>query len=465
MEGNDAAYSWHTLPELWKCLHMVQTYLERRPRANSSQLPPLPADRKRKAPDQDPSSRDVRPPHLFTRNGLLTPDGRSRSPSIASSSNTKTSDDTTTGEPRFYGVSLQKKEGYLVPHKLKNNTTPPLKRLPTEWRDTAAYTPVDQADQYIRAKFVDMLRPVGNCHLQNDVDNSTPSLDFTFVDRYVFRNGIKEQALGFVEGCQYPCRPNMGGHCGCEYTKLCTCLEFGAVDEVALEAKDPELFQRYKEAEKNKEPFDTIALPKRFPYSRKAKDAGSRPQTLVHKYLNSRNPIYECNPKCNCGPVCKSRLVQKGRKVPLTIFKTPDRGWGVFCNEDLVTGEFVDTYLGEVIDFEEAEQREQEVGEIKNSYMYTLDKFVGDIDATGKEIQTQDCHVVSFILTSRSLFIFIVTDAVCRSMASTWARPLASSTTRANRISANAPSTTTRTISTSTNLPSSQSEIFQPAQS
>lgn len=139
---------------------------------------------------------------------------------------------------------------------------------------------------------------------------------------------------------------------------------------------------------KEGEYIDKTKLPKRFPYKRP--QGGNRTQTLQRFYLESRHAIYECNLNCNCGPACKSRLVQKGRRVPLTIFKTPNRGWGVRCSEDLVEGEFVDTYLGELITNDEAEAREQAGAKDKASYLYSLDKFVGD----DPDITADNCYVV-----------------------------------------------------------------------
>ena len=32
-------------------------------------------------------------------------------------------------------------------------------------------------------------------------------------------------------------------------------------------------------------------------------------------------PIYECNKRCLCGPTCSNRVVQKGQKIKLCIFR------------------------------------------------------------------------------------------------------------------------------------------------
>jgi len=83
-------------------------------------------------------------------------------------------------------------------------------------------------------------------------------------------------------------------------------------------------------------------------------------------------------------------VVQRGRKVPLVVFKTPNRGWGVYCDEDLVRGEFIDTYIGEVLTNEETDRREKASSKDKASYLYSLDKFVGD----SEDLTDETCYVV-----------------------------------------------------------------------
>lgn len=179
----------------------------------------------------------------------------------------------------------------------------------------------------------------------------------------------------------------MGGFRGCEYTQKCSCLEYADVDEERLEASNPEAYTDYL-AQKAAGETSFLGLPKKFPYM-VPKDR-KYPSTLTPFYRNSRHPIYECNSRCNCGASCKSRLVQKGRRVPLTIFKTPNRGWGVRCEEELIAGEFIDIYLGEVISNSETSQRESADGILKGSYLYSLDKFTDEVDGLTKET----CHVV-----------------------------------------------------------------------
>uniref|UniRef100_A0AAQ5ZD20 Histone-lysine N-methyltransferase SETDB2 n=1 Tax=Amphiprion ocellaris TaxID=80972 RepID=A0AAQ5ZD20_AMPOC len=60
--------------------------------------------------------------------------------------------------------------------------------------------------------------------------------------------------------------------------------------------------------------------------------------------------LYECGPWCGCDRSrCQNRLVQRGVRVRLQVFQTPDRGWGVRCRDDLDRGTFVCVYAGVVL--------------------------------------------------------------------------------------------------------------------
>ena len=61
------------------------------------------------------------------------------------------------------------------------------------------------------------------------------------------------------------------------------------------------------------------------------------------------NPIYECNDQCQCGQDCPNRVVQKGRKHRVCIFRTANgRGWGVKAMQRIKKGSFIMEYVGEV---------------------------------------------------------------------------------------------------------------------
>ncbi|XP_037077241.1 histone-lysine N-methyltransferase SUV39H2-like [Pollicipes pollicipes] len=90
--------------------------------------------------------------------------------------------------------------------------------------------------------------------------------------------------------------------------------------------------------------------------------------------LQVGQPIYECNKVCRCGPDCINRLVQRGRKVKLAIFRTAnDCGWGVKTLEPIKRGSFVTEYVGEVITNEEAERRGEQYDSVGVTYLFDLD--------------------------------------------------------------------------------------------
>lgn len=229
----------------------------------------------------------------------------------------------------------------------------------------------------------------------------TPSLDFHFTNTSSLGEGVEAVPQDVIVGCGHyteghagTCRPNMGQNIGCEYSRICECLEYAPIDESRISEGQRHIMRS----------GDLMGLPKRFPYS--TKDSTS-PKCLVPFYLARRNEIYECNPNCGCGEHCKTRLVQHGRQVPLQIFQTTNRGWGkqscrmqnnvllmppsgLRCPIPLRRGQFVDTYRGEIITNATADTREaKSSGKSKNSYFYSLDKFQ-EVD----DIAEDDIYVV-----------------------------------------------------------------------
>ncbi|XP_039768390.1 histone-lysine N-methyltransferase SUV39H1 isoform X3 [Ornithorhynchus anatinus] len=64
--------------------------------------------------------------------------------------------------------------------------------------------------------------------------------------------------------------------------------------------------------------------------------------------LKAGMPIYECNSRCRCGYECPNRVVQKGIRYNLCIFRTANgRGWGVRTLEKIRKNSFVMEYVGE----------------------------------------------------------------------------------------------------------------------
>lgn len=245
------------------------------------------------------------------------------------------------------------------------------------------------AEQRIWQQFKTELKKVPGPPVEvvNGLDYSSPPLNFKFIDKSVTVGAVTSIGPDGMVGCggKGGCKPHMGQHIGCEYGKLCSCLEFAAIDEARMSADD---WQRHEAGE-------LMGLPKRFPYHNPT-STYAQAGCLVNFYLESRNAIYECNRHCDCGLACKTRIVQKGRKVPLVIFKTRERGWGLRATVDLQKGQFIDTYRGEIITGEEADRREASAGDSrgKQSYLYTLDKHIGDVNGDGNQLTEDDCFVV-----------------------------------------------------------------------
>lgn len=286
----------------------MQKYLEENQASKVAYGPPKNGfiksfSRKRKLSEDATTSRD---PAL--RTGILTPEPSSDF-SRASSTPSGSSGASEKTDIYVYNGILERKEGWITAQQSKHVKAPKINAttLPTaEMRQEAASTPIVEAEKAVRQGFYRKVKRVPDLYLENKIDSSTPSLDFTFIKEYRLHDGVYRADPETYEGCDKPCKPNMGSHCGCEWPKACSCLEYAAVNETALRNDEPELYTQYMRLKEANDFIDTKGLPKRFPYH-KAKDE-NQPQTLVQFYREERYPIYECNVNCKCGPVCKSRV-------------------------------------------------------------------------------------------------------------------------------------------------------------
>lgn len=89
--------------------------------------------------------------------------------------------------------------------------------------------------------------------------------------------------------------------------------------------------------------------------------------------LSQGTAIYECNQTCECSTKCRNRIVQKGRVMPLQVFKTKGKGWGVRSNQAIPKGTFVEEYIGEVISVSESDNRGQFYDKFGCSYLFDMD--------------------------------------------------------------------------------------------
>ncbi|KAK6335269.1 hypothetical protein TWF718_010703 [Orbilia javanica] len=240
--------------------------------------------------------------------------------------------------------------------KKSNSTTQSLERL--QIRSPLGPEATDKAqDHPDRLEFLQKLKHLKGPEITvvNTVDTvPCPPLEFTFIDDYVYREGVPVPNPDFNWGCR--CKHAFG----CQTTNTdCDCVEANHDDLQRLAYKHSGL----------------LKYPAENAYA-----------------------IHECNDKCACNFRCPNKVVLKGRQVPLEIFKTEHKGWGLRCPVDLDAGQFVDRYIGEVITEQEAERRTRIQENRGLTYLFDLDKFVEEDDtedsnseeATRKEVYCVD---------------------------------------------------------------------------
>ncbi|XP_056151410.1 histone-lysine N-methyltransferase NSD2 [Lampris incognitus] len=106
------------------------------------------------------------------------------------------------------------------------------------------------------------------------------------------------------------------------------------------------------------------------------KPTDERPCGFESECLN-RMLLYECHPQvCPSGERCCNQDFTKRLYPETKIIKTAGKGWGLVCLRDIKKGEFVNEYIGELIDEEECRARIKYAHEnnITHFYMLTIDK-------------------------------------------------------------------------------------------
>ncbi|DAA73498.1 TPA_exp: Histone-lysine N-methyltransferase Clr4 [Trichophyton benhamiae CBS 112371] len=114
---------------------------------------------------------------------------------------------------------------------------------------------------------------------------------------------------------------------------------------------------------------------------------------LKSEILNKRTAlIRECSSRCKCSGVnCWNHVVFRGRQVELEVFQTKNRGFGVRSPHSIERGQFIDTYVGEVIEPSTSDAREEAIDVEKySSYLFSLDYFPGEEYEKEKDIYVVD---------------------------------------------------------------------------
>uniref|UniRef100_A0A8C7ZT11 Euchromatic histone-lysine N-methyltransferase 1b n=1 Tax=Oryzias sinensis TaxID=183150 RepID=A0A8C7ZT11_9TELE len=95
---------------------------------------------------------------------------------------------------------------------------------------------------------------------------------------------------------------------------------------------------------------------------------------LLPEFCREEPPlIFECNHACSCWKTCRNRVVQKGLRTRLQLFRTRKKGWGVRALQDIPKGTFVCEYVGEIISEAEADMRQMD------AYLFSLDDKPQDL--------------------------------------------------------------------------------------
>ncbi|KAJ8116771.1 hypothetical protein ONZ43_g4362 [Nemania bipapillata] len=204
----------------------------------------------------------------------------------------------------------------------------------------------------------------------NNEDDTMIQPTFRFMESSIRANNIEPTKKEFLTGCE--CDEDED----CQYN-TCTCLQ----DIEDGSSADEEEEEEGDDDEEGPKPVSEDGYKAMQDFFRKKVYAyhsdGTRTGRLRSKVLTSRDPIYECHESCVCGVDCPNRVVEKGRKLPLQIFRTKTRGWGVRSTVDIKKGQFVDKYMGEIITGQEANQRraQSHIAQKKDVYLFALDKF------------------------------------------------------------------------------------------
>lgn len=217
-------------------------------------------------------------------------------------------------------------------------------------------------------------------------DGATLPKDFRFITDSILTQGVRAAGPSFRSGC------------ACTDVRKCRYDGCECLSDMLWDDQDDDMVEDDDDSGDNSDrEFETSRRDKhRNRTAKRAKFAyhsqGAKAGLLRSRYLQSREPIYECHEGCACATehdtgksgdgsseteVCMNRVVERGRRIPLQIFRTEDRGWGVRTLVDIQKGQFVDRYLGEILTAREASHRRSvaTMARRKDVYLFALDKF------------------------------------------------------------------------------------------
>ena len=181
----------------------------------------------------------------------------------------------------------------------------------------------------------------------NDVNDRQLNGKFQFISEYVIREGVKYQPAH--QHAHVNCSDTCGGVCS---PTTCSCMRNDKVHR----STEPVRTYRHRAD-------GLIVLSDEW----MSKKVSTRSETI--------SEIMECNNNCHCEEDCYNRVVQRGRTLPLEVFMTETCGFGIRCPQNIVKGQFIDVYLGELVTESMLERREKAAEEGEPSYLFSLDWF------------------------------------------------------------------------------------------
>ncbi|KAK2491638.1 hypothetical protein MC885_015494 [Smutsia gigantea] len=135
-------------------------------------------------------------------------------------------------------------------------------------------------------------------------------------------------------------------------------------------------FQELKAQRESKEALEVEKNSRKPPPYKHIKPADENPCGLESECLN-RVLQYECHPQvCPAGERCQNQCFTKRLYPDAEVIRTERRGWGLRTKRSIKKGEFVNEYVGELIDEEECRLRIKRAHEnsVTNFYMLTVTK-------------------------------------------------------------------------------------------
>jgi len=213
----------------------------------------------------------------------------------------------------------------------------------------------------------------------NKETNDAINPKFRFIERSIVHDDVPVPEASFRVGCN------------CDDDKQCMYGGCQCVGEMVHDEDDDEDIKQTSGRRRRRLAYHTRA---------------AKAELLRSEFLVNRDPIYECHEGCSCSMDCPNRVVQRGRTVPLQIFRTLDRGWGVRCPLPIRKGQFVDCYVGEVITSEEANRRREiaTMAKKKEVYMFALDKY-SDPDSLDPLLRAEPMEVDGEFMSGPTRFI------------------------------------------------------------